>query len=36
MMAAITVLFWMIFRLVVPLVLFLGIGTWLERKQHVN
>lgn len=36
MMAVITVLFWMVFRFIVPLVFLFGIGTWLERKQYVH
>lgn len=35
-MAAITVLLWMIFRFVVPLVLLIVIGTWMEQKKHVH
>ncbi len=35
-MAEIIVFLWMIFRFIVPLVLLLGIGTWLERKKHVH
>lgn len=32
-MAAISVLLWMIFRFVVPLVLLIGIGTWIEQRR---
>lgn len=32
-MAAFTVVLWMIFRFVLPFILLIGIGTWLERKQ---
>ena len=35
-MAVFTVVLWMIFRFVLPFVLLIGIGTWLERKQSVQ